>query len=167
MKKNIVVGSMSAHKLDAVRKACELLSLDAAVSGVKTSSGQNEQPVGFEETFQGALTRAQGIRSPGDRSIAIGIESGILLSENVTLDIAVVVVLTYDSRIVTSSVGIQFPEGCNILAAQRGFKTTTVGSVVAEQLGGDPTDPHATITNGKITRSALLTDAIVAALSQL
>jgi hypothetical protein len=59
----ITLGSMSTHKLNAVRQACQELGLDAVVLGVKTQSGQNEQPVGFDETFGGALNRATSAMS--------------------------------------------------------------------------------------------------------
>ncbi len=167
---NITLGSTSSHKLEAVRKACQRLGVEAVVSGVKTSSGQNEQPVGFEETFNGALTRATAAKAEGAGSIAVGIESGIFRfgSPSVTLDIAVIVVLTIDGRqIVTTSEGIRFPEEYVKVAEGRGFQNTTVGSVITEQLGGDPTDPHSVLTQGKVTRSMTLVDALVVALRQI
>ena len=164
---NIVLGSTSTHKLDAVQQACKKLGLEATVTGAKTSSGQNEQPVGLKETFDGALTRAVSARSQNPDSVAIGIESGIFRF-GITLDIAIVVILTSDGRqIVTNSEGIQFPEEYVKTAEERGFKTTTVGSVITEQLGGDPTDPHSILTNGKVTRTMTLVNALMIALQQL
>lgn len=167
---NITLGSTSTHKLDAVRQTCQKLGLRAVVSGAKTSSGQNDQPIGFDETFGGALTRATSAKSQNPDSIAIGIESGIFRfgATPTTLDIAVIVVLTSDGRqIVTTSEGIQFPEECVQIAEERGFKTTTVGSIITEQLGGDPTDPHSVLTKGKVTRTMTLIGALVTALQQL
>jgi len=145
---NITLGSTSTHKLEAVRQACRKLGLEAIVSGVKTSSGQNEQPVGFDETFSGAFTRATSAKAQKPDGIAIGIESGIFRfgATLITLDIAVIVLLTSNGRqIVTSSEGIQFPEKFVRIAEGRGFKTTTVGAVITEQFGDDPTDPHSTL----------------------
>jgi inosine/xanthosine triphosphatase len=167
---NITVGSTSAHKLEAVRQACQTLGLQAVVSGVKTSSGQNEQPVGFEETLSGALTRAISAQSQKPEEIAIGIESGIIRfnAESVTLDSAVIVILTTDGRrIITTSEGVQFPEEYVKIAEERGFKTTTVGTVITEHLGGDPTDPHSVLTKGTVTRTMTLVDALIIALQQL
>jgi non-canonical (house-cleaning) NTP pyrophosphatase len=163
----ITLGSMSTHKLNAVRQACRELGFDFVVSGVKTSSGQNEQPVGFDETFGGALNRATSAKSQDHDSIAIGIESGIFRF-GVTLDIAVIVILTPDGRqIVTTSEGIEFPEEYVEIAEERGFETTTVGSVITERLSGDPTDPHSVLTKGKVTRTKTLVDALKTALHQL
>ncbi len=63
--------------------------------------------------------------------------------------------------------GIQIPEQCIRVAEERGFKTTTVGSVIAEQLGGDPRDPHSALTESKVTRTLTLIDALTTALQQL
>lgn len=168
---NVVVGSISSHKLDAVRKACERLGMKASVSGVKTSSGQNEQPIGFEKTFAGALTRAESARKQDADAVAVGIESGIFVfsgAETFFVDTAVIVVITLDNRqIVTTSAGIVLPKECVKIAESRGFKLTTVGSVIAEKFGGDPADPHSILTNGKVSRTMILTDPLVTALGQI
>lgn len=170
---NIVIGSTSFHKLDAVWKACERLGVTASVSvsGVKTSSGQNEQPVGFEETFNGALNRAKSASLTTSDAIAVGVESGIFRFDegtSVSIDIAVIVLITPGNRqIVTTSAGIVFPEDCVKIAESRGFESTTVGSVIAEKFGGNPADPHSTLTGGRVSRTMILTDAIVLALSKI
>lgn len=170
---HITLGSTSEHKLAAVVLACRRLGLSqAAVEGVKTSSGQNEQPVGFDETFGGALQRATSAQIQKPNTIAIGIESGIFrfkaVGTKVTLDIAVIVILTIEGRkIITTSSGIQFPEEYVNIAEGLGFKTVTAGSVVSDKLGGDPTDPHSTLTEGCITRRDTLVDALAVALKQL
>jgi len=168
----IVLGSTNEHKLAAVKEACEQLRLTASISGVKAASGQNEQPVGLSETFAGALNRVQGAKAQSPEAIAIGIESGIFRTNNeklpFTLDLAVIVVLTVDNRhIVVTTPGIEFPEDCVVTAEERGFATTTAGSVIAERLGGDPTDPHSTLTNGAVSRTKTLIDGLVVALAQL
>ena len=167
----IALGSTSKHKLDAVHEACQQLGLPIEIQGVKTSSGVNEQPVGFEETFEGALARAEEVQDQFPGVIALGIESGIFrLGENNihTLDLAVIVlILPTGKKIVTTSSGVQFPEVCVREADRRGFDTTTVGSIVTEKFGGDPTDPHSVLTNGKVTRKKTLVDALVIALRQI
>lgn len=166
----VVLGSTSGHKLEAVKKACQLVGLQAEVVGVKTTSGVNEQPVGFEETFTGAHNRATEARLTDSSAIAVGVESGIFwLTQGIVLDLAVVVVLIphEEGTIVTSSSGIGFPEKYVRIAQERGFDSTTVGSVITEYLGGDSTDPHSTLTDGKVKRQATLVEAIGNALRQL
>lgn len=167
---NVVVGSISPHKLDAVRKACERLGMNASVSGIKTPLGQNAQPVGFDETFIGALDRIKPARAQNADAIAVGIESGIFRYRErlISFDLAVIALLTLDNRlIVTTSAGIAFPDDCINIAEKRGFASTTVGSVIAEKMGGDPADPHSTLTGGRVSRTMILTDAIVMALRQI
>ena len=169
---DIVLGSTSSHKIEAVEKACQQLGLIASVVGVKASSGQNEQPVGLSETYQGALNRAQGAKAQNPEAVAIGIEGGIFITDNeqlpLTIDLAVIVVLTPDNRrIVSTTPGVVFPEDCVAIAQERGFITTTTGSVIAEKLGGDPTDPHFTLTKGAVSRTQTLIAGLVVALAQL
>ncbi|MCX6789181.1 MAG: DUF84 family protein [Candidatus Gribaldobacteria bacterium] len=168
----IVLGSISQHKIEAVKQACQQLGLETIVSGVKAASGQNEQPVGLSETYQGALNRAQGAKEQNPEAVVIGIENGIFMSDNdknpLTVDLAVIVVLTPDNRrIVSTTPGITFPEDCVAIATERGFVTTTTGSVIAEKLGGDSTDPHSTLTKGAVSRIQTLVAGLVVALAQL
>jgi len=168
----ITLSSTSIHKLNALRQACEALELKVEIDCVKTLSGQNEQPVGFEETFAGAFARAVSAKSQRPDTIAVGIESGIFRFEtgflSISLDIAIVVVLDRNGRrIITTSNGIQFPEKYVKKAEALGFKTTTVGSIITKDFGGDPGDPHSALTSGKISRTRTLVDALVTALKQV
>ncbi len=168
---DVTLGSTSPQKLKAVLEAFERLAIQITLSTVKTSSGQNAQPVGWDETYAGAFTRATSARKKNPKGIAIGIENGIFRSSinpPTTLDMAIIVVLTKDGRrIVTTSQGIQFPEDCVITAEKHGFKETTVGSVIAEKCNGDPADPHSLLTKGRLTRASILAEGITNALRQL
>jgi len=168
---SIVLGSTSVHKLDAVRKACERLGMKASVSGINTASGQNEQPLGFSETFKGALTRAESVRARNPNAISIGIESGIFFFDGFFADMAVIVLFRSDGeQIVTISAGIKLPDSCVEIAIEQRkqeFSSATIGSVMAERFGGDPSDPHSTLTDGRVSRAMILTDALVLALGQI
>ncbi len=169
----IVLGTTSAHKIDAAKQACALLGLDTEVTGVKVASGQNEQPIGFEETYGGALTRAQGAQATDTGAIAIGIENGVFRfggeeGKRHAVDFAIVVTLTPDGReAVATSAGMEYPDSCVVDAERRGLETTTVGSVFAERFGGDPTDPQSVMSEGRAPRVKLLTDTIAQALGDL
>ncbi|MEK7641654.1 MAG: DUF84 family protein [Patescibacteria group bacterium] len=171
MTPEILLGSNSIHKLEAVRKACKQVGLETTVTGLKTASGQNEQPVGWDETYAGAFARASAAQKADPEAIAIGIESGIMRFNEkmpITLDIAIIVILTPDCReIVSSSPGIRFPEECVLTAQTRGFDKCTVGSVIQERFGGDATDPHWILSNGKVRREATLVNALEIALHQI
>ncbi len=169
--KNIVVGSTSQLKLSAVRKAV-LQSKFSGIEpiGVSAQSGQNEQPVGFDETYEGALKRAWQARSAYPEALCIGIESGLWVSNSAPgrqekfFDFAVIVLLTHGGyEISTTTSAIELPKKFVDIAQSIGFATKTVGSVIAEKLGGDPADPHTTLTNRQITRE----ETIVASLTFL
>lgn len=168
--KDISVGSTSKHKLEAVRLACANLDLSYYVFGLDTKSGQNEQPIGFEETFSGALTRAKYMQSIFPEDIAIGIESGIIAIDKplpISLDFAVVVALFEEQMVVTTSNGMVFPQKYYKAAKRKGFEKATVGSVIASKLGGDGTDPHSILSDGVLSRQETLVKAIEVALRLL
>ena len=166
----ITVGSMSKHKLEAVRQACKELGLEAEVIGIAAISGQNAQPVGFNETLQGAIARVRAAHAHDPGSIAIGIESGILRrNENgtsETFDFGLIKIITLDGRQVTTVMSDKFrlPEEYVDEAEKRGFAHTTVGDVVAERMGGDSTDMQSTLSNGSTSRARILTRAVASAL---
>lgn len=169
---HMIVGSMSRHKLEAVRRACDRIGMmSVIVSGMRTDSGQNEQPVGFDETFDGALARARSVKDRYSDRVAIGIESGIFRigeDDPITCDMAVIVVLTEPGvRLVTTSSALVIPERFVEMAESRGFGNTTVGSVIASELGGDSADPHSLLTGGRVSRAETLADALCVALRQV
>lgn len=145
--------------------------IKAKVSSVEADSCQNEQPVGWDETFNGALNRARVAKAHDSSKIAVGIESGIFRfggKHRITLDIAVIVLLLPDGRmIVSSSDGIQFPDEFVKNAEKRGFEKNTVGSVIKEKLGGFADDPHMKVSNGKKTRIWSLVEGLATAFSQV
>lgn len=165
----IVVGSTSSIKLEAVCQACIHLNLGVSVVGVKAESGQNIQPVGFNETWRGAMNRAQRGRLIKPQRIAIGIENGIYRfttkDGGMTIDRATVIVITKNHKlVVTQSVETEFPEDCVRIADQRGFDKTTVGAVIAEMYGGRADDPHSTISKGAVSRTTLIKATVIRAL---
>lgn len=173
----IIVGSTSEHKLGAVREACEKLGIAAEVSGIKTSSDVNEQPCGMRETILGAHTRAMNAcEKLDDESVFyVGIENGIitertrLVDANAVIDFAAVVIIpgSGNRRVIATSAGIEFPMEDYLEAYNRGFETTTIGSIIAEKTGCDAADPHSYLTHGKVSRKDILVQALMIALSQL
>lgn len=168
----IMVGSLSPHKLKAVQDACTRLGINAIINGVKAESRQNAQPVGYKETVAGAYTRAmQAFKSAP--CLAIGIESGIFGwdgpgGQDLVMDHAVIALITpQEATKIVVSAGIPFPGRYVESASMRGFAEVTVGKVIAEELGGDATDPHAILTKGKIKRNDLISAAVELALLSL
>ncbi len=168
----IALGSDSALKKEAVEIALRKIGLRYEVHCFETSSGQNAQPCETGETLTGALTRAQAaLESYPEAKAAVGIESGIFritLDKPLTIDYAYIVILTNDGRrIISHSPAVPFPEAYVVIAEKRGFDTTTVGTVIAEKIGGQSNDPHSTVTDGRVSRVDTLVAGLEIALCQI
>ena len=85
---HIFVGSTNPVKINAVTTAASETWPDVRVQGLDVPSGISEQPIGDEETLQGAINRAkmaldQGLESlteeqlKSDQMIGVGLEGGV------------------------------------------------------------------------------------------
>lgn len=71
------VGSTSPSKVRATRAVFRRAFPDAQVETVSVGSGVRPQPIGDDETIQGAERRARGAREALDADMGIGIEGGL------------------------------------------------------------------------------------------
>jgi non-canonical (house-cleaning) NTP pyrophosphatase len=169
----IKVGSNNSEKIKAVQEACTILGINTIPFGFNVSSEVNSQPIGFNEIYTGAFNRAIGARGNSSDVVAVGIENGIIAMQRPGasieyFDTAVIVIINEQGEnFVTTSPGIKFPTYYVDKARQAGFETTTAGSIIAEELGGNQSDPHSTITHGTVSRHQTLVTALVVALRQL
>ena len=172
----IIVGSTSEHKLNAVHQAFQQTTdLPFEIKGFKARSRINEQPVGIEETVQGALNRldhAKELAKTHPWHIAVGIENGIIpfqvMGVQRWMDYAWVVVENNKGDLaIANSSGVEFPSNYVEMARSLGFDTITVGSIIAQETGCDGTDPHLYLTNRRVSRSEMLIQAVMNALGQL
>lgn len=175
----IRVGSMSEHKLGAVRDACEALGIDAEVIGTSVKSAVDQQPNGCSDTMYGARCRVFNLDRPeyrvggetkfdGKGDLFIGIENGIVryLSRSV-LDHGVVFMKTRKGKeYVSASAGLEVNGEDVVRAEYRGFDNHTVASVTAERTGCDPNDATPYYTGGRVTRRELLAQAVKVVLAQ-
>jgi inosine/xanthosine triphosphatase len=81
----VAVGSTNPVKVGAARAVMARLATDAEVTGVSVSSGVPDQPWGDDETIRGAVARARAARDATDADIGIGIEGGVVESEDGTV----------------------------------------------------------------------------------
>ena len=135
--------------------------------------------MGLQETHRGAKNRLLGAlkgAKPGDAveyDLAVAIENGICASlqgpgEETWFDMAVVIVcdLRTGSEVCATSAGVPFPSR-SVSEWIDGGRAGTVGKRIAQALGGNKQDPHATLTKGAFPRTALLEQAIRLAASRL
>ncbi|MFH1705665.1 MAG: inosine/xanthosine triphosphatase [Patescibacteria group bacterium] len=172
----IVVGSTSKHKLLAVEHVFKKIfhSETIQVEGAKVLSEINEQPIGHEETIIGVLNRLDSVKnfSKNIFDYAIAIENGLfevkINNEERWFDIAWVVVEdSSGNKSLATSSGLEFSKNFVSETRRRGFKTTTVGSIIAEKTGCDDSDPQLFLTNNLVSRMEMLKQALEIALGQL
>lgn len=78
----VAVGSMNPVKLGAARSVVQRLVPGAEVIGVAVASGVPDQPWGDDETIRGAITRARAALNVTDVDTGIGIEGGVIATDN-------------------------------------------------------------------------------------
>lgn len=161
------VGSTNLLKNEGVKMALWSLGIrhfERVALG--TASGVNEQPIGEEEAYKGALNRALAVRAAHPTSYAIGIENALRLVNGVWEDFACIVVIRPNGEIISvESETVVFPTEIVEEAKRRGFKTTTAGSVLAERMDVQKDDQHGFLSGGKKTRQTILQKALTEALS--
>lgn len=156
------IGSTSTIKFEAVREACERLDIGVMVAVTASDSGVSEQPVGKKETTFGAWNRAEDAWSAeGPKDLSIGIENGVIETEDGWVDLAVIVVIR-DSILswTHQSVSVHIPQRF-IDAWEADGREGTVGAKIALETGCHHGDPHFFLTDGKKKRQEILTDALV------
>jgi inosine/xanthosine triphosphatase len=74
----VAVGSLNPTKLGAAVVVFAHLWPDARVEGVSAASGVREQPIGWQETEAGAVTRAETAAAALDTPYGVGLEGGVV-----------------------------------------------------------------------------------------
>ncbi len=77
------VGSTNPAKLEAVHRALARLAPGCAVEGVNVASGVNAQPIGDEETREGATKRARAALAASGADVGFGLEGGVIFESDV------------------------------------------------------------------------------------
>jgi inosine/xanthosine triphosphatase len=113
------VGSLNAPKIEAVRRAFAPYTEDALVEGVEVQSGVPEQPVGFAEIAAGARGRAAAAFGSGDCELAVGIEDGLVILDELpseAFNIGCAAVTDGERTALGLSSGFAYPEACSLEA---------------------------------------------------
>lgn len=75
----VVVGSKNAAKMSAVENGCKAYWPDIEMLGVDVASGVRDQPIGLDETVQGAVNRAKAAFAAAEAvDLAFGLEGGVM-----------------------------------------------------------------------------------------
>lgn len=163
---NVIIGSESEIKTEAVIEAFRRFGIDIEVTACEAESGVDAQPVGREMIREGAMNRASAAQVRFPDAICIGIENGIFRGDGKVYDLACIRVLTPSKEVIAYSDWVEFPMKYVIEALMTG-PGMTVGSVISRHVACDPSDPHSHLTGGKMSRKTQLADAITEAIAEL
>lgn len=168
------VTSLSPHKINPTYNAFmrSYPGILFNVQGKKAPSNINEEPIGHEETIEGVMNRIESVEKDiGDApyGFIVSIENGLhkvnIRGRERWFDLAWVGVKRQGGELyLAHSTGIEFPIEFVEEAKNRGFATTTVGTVIAELTRASATDPHGFLTNYLISREETIELAIRSAL---
>ena len=77
----LAVGSLNPTKVNAAVKVFARLAPETAVEAVAVPSGVRDQPLGWAETTRGAFNRAEAARQALGAGWGVGLEGGVVLTE--------------------------------------------------------------------------------------
>jgi hypothetical protein len=185
------LGSTCAIKIAALQGAFRILGIEGEIVPVKVPSNVNEQPVGTEETFNGAINRliylqqavmmnTQWVNECSNKMVFVA-ENGIeFLSDGRARDFGIVAFATFsigedkegdrwnwvESKSVYLSKDITAVARHDALAKPGGFKKHTIGqSLVNLGFASSADDWHKELC--KVSRVELLEEAFVALIGRL
>lgn len=165
----VYLSSESPVKHAAVETAFARLGHEVETVSVPMPSGVNEQPKSLDETYEGALNRhEQLVRHIGKTAgsdYLITIESGIFTPrpEHNFFGTTTLVAEKSGERHVGIDVDIEFPKHMTDRVPSE-FKD--LGELVKKEYGAATSDPFPHFTNGKLTRTAILENALYNVLIQ-
>lgn len=169
------LGSKSVLKVEATQLACQGLfdPLNINLLAQEAPSGVNMQPLGYEETLEGASNRLKALEEQGssnEHALLVSIENGLRYTENGYVDFVQVLVkkgqhtfsYTQDCCPVPSEIVNAIPKD------KHGAFLNTWGEV-AKQMGlaKDANNPHQEALFGGVSRTKHLVNALSKALGQL
>ncbi len=161
----IAIATASELKIRALKEALRILNIEAEILSGKTSSGVPEQPIGYEETSNGAHNRLMQCKEKFDPDIAVAIESGLIPIQESYFDIACVHVISKEGKeSIAYSSGYFVPDW---IVQEVKQNNTDIGVVAQRLSGGVDKDPLNYFSKELIKREDLLSQAIVLALVKL
>jgi len=131
------VGTHNPLKVRATRNVMEKIYTNVDVEGIEVDSGVSDQPIGLDETIQGAVNRARNAFLDAD--LSVGIESGLLAApHSITGYLDLQWCAIYDGERITLGVsaGFEYPP----VVVEEVLKGQEVGEVMDEITGMEKLD---------------------------
>lgn len=162
------VASTSQLKLTAVKQAFRNIGRPHIVRGYSSESGIPDQPIGFEQTHEGATNRLASLRSQVDISdaILISIENGLIQhSPRFSTDTGVVIASSKNQTYTATSTGLEIPE--HILSEVLKPQGRELGTIAIEDYDTLDKDLYAGMTHYTLDRIDILTQAITMCIARI
>ena len=159
----IAVGSTNPAKTTAVRAICERAFPGCTVVAVDVPSGVPEQPIGHDQTSEGARNRAHAALAAVEGArMGMGLEGGVDLDGSLISCVAVVGAEGQENL----TWGVRFP--LPPVVAARVLKGEELGPVVDELTGHNESKKQlgavGLLTNGIFTRTEMMQGPLACAL---
>lgn len=163
----VAVGSLNRTKVGAAATVFAHLWPEARVEGVNTTSGVREQPIGWEETEVGAITRAELAAQALGTAYGVGLEGGVVFEAARGWLMGVAAVATPRGPLVARGATILLPP----VVARRVAEGEELGPVVDSLTGltESKTGMGAVgwLTNGLLVREQTWVDTLARAAAPL
>jgi len=150
----INVGTHNPVKVRATRNVLEKIYTTVDVEGIEVDSGVSDQPIGLDETIQGAMNRARNAFIGVD--LSVGIESGLLaVPHSITgyLDLQWCAIYDGERTTLGVSAGFEYPP----TVVEEVLKGQEVGEVMDRVTGveklGQKTGAVSILTRGLLDRT--------------
>jgi len=159
--KVVALGSLNPVKVRATESAFSRF-FRVEVRGVRVSTGVSPQPLGWEETFEGAKERAEKAYPFGE--MGVGIEAGLMEVEGAYFDVQVTAISDGNSTAFGLGPGFEHPPG----VVREVLRGREVGEVMGEASGiediGRRNGAIGFLTEGKVTREEITEQSVLMAL---
>lgn len=159
----VYISSESPVKHTAVGRGFRKAGLPVRTLGLKVASGVNEQPQTIEETYEGAMNRHRALKAAVGAKAAdyyVTIESGLHplhQDHNVFGNSVIIIEKDGDDPQAGIDVDIEFPKS---MTDKVPSTYPDIGVLVQQEFGSELKDPYPFITNGQLTRSKIIEEAI-------
>lgn len=159
----ITVGSRNGAKVNAVLRGAEVYWPGVEVSGEDVESGVSGQPIGWDETVQGAVNRARAAFALGGCDLGVGLEGGVVELAGRTVLLGIVAVHDGKQDSAVPTIGTPLPDSW----AEALRNGEELGPYLAKLHAayGRNTGAMPFLTNGVVLREDVFTQAVKGALA--
>jgi non-canonical (house-cleaning) NTP pyrophosphatase len=167
--KEIVLGNSGEMEFTATKDGARLAGYpDIQVTKMAVEIGLNKQLLSLNQTYLGAQLRARAVHKEHPESLAMGIESGIILTRDHCSDfVTIVLILPNQKERFTFSSGFEIPMEFFHKTFHKGFHDSTVKETTLLQFDKKYQDHYSALSKGKVTVIEIMTETVYYALLRL